>query len=179
MFYSFSDFLERRRSCVSCFSSDWRRNLWISLVCNREKVQKWSPTNRGSTIKQMLSSNILAEGESRAKQHRFSPAKHRGLSKFPFEKWTTTQSGDKSRDRITRPVCLFRGFSRVLKIIALSFLKYANEVMFTFLIRCLNKDKTCSRKTASRAIQTHPLSLSPKTWQLSSLLTTMSDSFPY
>ncbi len=110
-----------------------------------------------------LVSNVLAEGESRATHNTAFAGKCRRLSKFPFEKLTTTQSGDKRRDRITRPVCLFRGFSHVLKIIPLSFLTDANEVMFTFLIHCLNKDKTCSQKTASHAIQTHPLSLSPKT----------------
>lgn len=90
-------------------------------------------------------------------------SKSSGLSKFPFEKLTTTQSGDKRRGRITKAVCLFRGFIYVLKIIVLISLTDANEGMFTFLIPCLNKDKTCSRKTARPAMQTHPLSLSPKT----------------
>ena len=36
----------------------------------------------------------------------------------------------------------------------------ANELLFTFLIYCLNKDKTCSWKHIECTIQTHPLNLS-------------------
>lgn len=53
---------------------------------------------------------VLPEGEDRAALCGFH-WQGRGLNKFPFEKLTSTQSGDERRDRITRPVCLFRGLA--------------------------------------------------------------------
>lgn len=70
------------------------------------------------------------------------------LSNFPFEKLTAKYFGDKRSDRISKAVCLFRGFCHAFKIILLSLLTNANEAMFTFLIRCLNKDKACSQKNS-------------------------------
>lgn len=90
---------------------------------------------------------MLQWRERKSKSRAFTNQRCR-LSNFPFEKLTAKSFRDKRSDRLSKAVCLFGGFCHAFKIILLSLLTDANEAMFTFLIRCLNKDKTCSQKNS-------------------------------